>query len=346
MSAFCQVTLRLFVYNVPIMLEGEYRPSEVTEDGEKKENVVHPFAALQEQTQPEIIELLSTLYDAYTVHQQLQIASQQFPQETKASAIKHALKNYGSQVHLDPSFTERYRRASFFVEAAIHVMRGGFVAYPEDPSYLSDTISAAYEPYGFQVVAGRGEYNVESSAYHTRLVQQLENYAQSRRGARIPYTTLHYQIDDEYQWEPVGQWDEEPEVLLFTDHMNSVRNVQLQCYALKKENWFRRFRNEEKAENVAGLHPYYRERYSKAGDILQNVAEGVMRDGHAHDNYYWLHAMAYAFNEVLYDLDMHIDSNPDWQPGQSASLPFYQRSGGRTYVEEETNDTNTRESSS
>ncbi len=330
------------------MLEGEYRPRPVeapinesggsVPSGVAHEQLPASIQALTEQdASPEIFELVRVLYDTYTVQRQLASAAQVKAAEPfkPPQVATSSLERYQSPVHFDPPLPERYRRASLFTEAALHIMRGSFTAYPEDPAYLRSTINTAYAPYGFQVTEGRGEIEpTYPSPWHDRLVQQLNQYASSRKAAMFPYQTLHFQIDDDYTWEPVGQWEEEPEVLSLTQQMNHVRGVQMKLYELKGNNWFRSFRSDEKAMHINGLHPYYKERYSKAGDILGNVAEGVLRDGHASERFYWLHSLAYAFNEALYDLNMHIDIHPQWTP-QQVPPPLLENSSGRvTHIEE------------
>jgi hypothetical protein len=309
--------------------------------GNQQEPLPAPFQALTEQhhASPEIIELVSVLYDTYTVQRQLEAAAQR-PQDHlhDAPPVFSALERYGSVLHIDPPVHERLRRASLFVEAAVHIMRGSFTAYPDDPPYLQATLNAAYAPYGFQVAEGQGEItdltNRKSSKWHKRLEQQIDRYAVSRKVHRIPYERLHFQICNDRLWEPVGQFDEEPEVLFLIEHMNHVRRVQLRLWELKQENWFRSSRREENKEHVAGLHPYYRERYSQAGDILEHTAGGVIEDGHADDSFNWLHALAYRFNEALYDLNMHIDVNPTWTPEQLAPPLIEDTLGRITKIEE------------
>ncbi len=296
-----------------------------------QDNLLISFAALQEQAPPEIIELVSILYDTYTVRNQLQAAATEtIAQQERSVSPSNAVERYGGLMAINPSFTERYRRAGLFVEAVMHIMRGSFTAYPEDPAYLRATIDAAYRPYGFLVAEGKGEIDVQHSAYHSSIEQQIENYEESRKKHMLPRgnpLALTFIIGDDYLWEPAGLWEEEPEVLFFTEQINHVRKVQLKLTELERiGSWFRSSRSEESAEHVPGLHSYFRERYSKARMILDDTADGVMMDGirwyPAYNNFMWLHSMTYAFNEALYDLDMHIDVNPSWEPDQtSPSVP-------------------------
>ncbi len=148
---------------------------------------------------------------------------------------------------------------------------------------------------------------------------------------------LHWQKSDfnedanDCLWEPVGAWEEEPEVLDFTEHTNMILflNDQLNGLIIRAED-----RMKKQADQVPGLHPYYGERYEYAKEILYQVQDGVMLDGHANDTFYWLNVLACNFNEALYGLDLHIDVNPNWQPEQQpTSEPGHQR-GQITRIEE------------
>src|ERR1035438_7039818 len=81
--------------------------------GNQQEHLPAPFQALiEQQTSPEMIELISVLYDAYTVQHQLEAAAQR-PQGQlyHERPVSSAIERYGSVLPLDPPVNERLRRA-------------------------------------------------------------------------------------------------------------------------------------------------------------------------------------------------------------------------------------------
>jgi len=270
-------------------VEGDYRPDGDNQPGREG----HPIVALMEQGTPEVIELVSVLYDTYTLQQSLRAAADQPPQEMSTSPV-----------HVDPSFTERYRRASLFVEATVHIMRGSFIAYPEDPEYLGSVFNAAFAPYGYQVAEGKVPDTVE---YRLQLNEQKNRYDNLGNvfisGDKLEFYRVGELWEDE-RWEPVGQWQAEPEVEHFTQELNKVRTV------------LRRISYKDRAEGVSGLHLDYEEQYRLARRLLMET-ENAMTEGFGSKEYCrWLISLVNHFNIALDDLDMHIDVNPGWQPGQ------------------------------
>src|SRR5712692_3321021 len=158
-------------------VEGYYKPPRVGDN--QSEGEVPPIVALAEQGSPEVIELVNILYDTYTLQQSLQAAAEQ-PQEMNTLPV-----------HVDPSFTERYRRASLFVEAAVHIMRGSFIAYPEDPAYIRHVLDAAVAPYGYHVAKGK-----EPGMAYSQLEEQSMRYLKSRRGKFLPRNKLEFYFGD------------------------------------------------------------------------------------------------------------------------------------------------------
>ncbi|MFL5626417.1 MAG: hypothetical protein ACJ788_12565 [Ktedonobacteraceae bacterium] len=288
-----------------------------------QDNPLISFAALQEQGNPEVLELISTLYDAYTVQRSLENAAN-IQQLNALETPKRSVEQYGSVLSIDPSFTERYRRGSLFVAAAVHIMCGSFTAYPEDPEYLRATVDAAFAPYGYMVaegsVPGGAQYPLE---YSLALSEQRNTYEELGRGKYISNKKLEFYMSADDQWEAIGQWQEEPEVVKFADQLTKLHHLRLRMPSTGI--MLRHLRRAEDEVNIPGLHPYYRERYALARTVVEET-EGAMTEGvgyYKYGSYYrWLISLVNHFNDAFYDLDMHIDVNPSWEPDQpSLSVP-------------------------
>jgi len=110
--------------------------------GDTQANAPVPLRQLTEQqASPEVVELVSILYDAYSLQRNFSNAAlneQRFQPHTQPI---QAVEAYKPPLQIDPSLAERCRRASFFVEATIHIMRGSFEAYPEEPEYLRTVLT-------------------------------------------------------------------------------------------------------------------------------------------------------------------------------------------------------------
>jgi hypothetical protein len=304
---------------IEAMVEGDYRPQEkeaAFDAGLPSAGIeVTSFAALQEQGNPEVLELLSVLYDAYTVQQSLghdATVQQHNVPETSTSS----LEQYGTVVSIDPPFAERYRRGSLFVAAAVHIMRGSFEAYPEDPEYIRAITNAAFAPYGYMVAEGTvpivTNYPFE---YRYGLDKQREKYETLGKGRQTSHTQLEFFINADDQWEAEGQWQNAPEVAQFAEQLTTLHRLRLRMPDIGI--MLRHMRSAEDAVYIPGLHPYYKERYDFARSVFEET-QGAMTEGIGikSDYYRWLISLVHHFNDALYDLDMHIDVNPLWTPEQ------------------------------
>jgi hypothetical protein len=275
---------------------------------------------VERQVRPEVLELLSILYDTWSLQRNLQSVARerQFQTSTEPS---QAIERHGELFSIDPSFVERYRRAGLFVEAAVHIMRGSFEGYPEDPEYLRSVLDAAFAPYGFEVADGGNNdiWKNEYTDYEVRKGERLRQYEQIRRATVIPTKLLDF-YHGEGQWETAGQWQEEPEVLAFNEQVNRIKTVYERMSPLSHGIRYRQHRHHEGNEDEAipGLQPYHRERYFQAEGILDNTLHGVMLEGLSYERHStrWLFALINNVNEALYELDMHVDVKADWQPGK------------------------------
>jgi hypothetical protein len=228
----------------------------------QQENALTRLTALQEQGHPETLELISILYDAYSLQRNLQSASsdQRFQSPTQS---EQANERHRALFSIDPPFAERSRRASLFVESAVHIMRGSFEAYPEEPEYLRTTLNAAFEPYGFEVAKGRNDSVSRPGVdldYNIRKEEQLNRYGQITRASAIPEKQLTFYFGDDNQWETVGRWQEEPEVLRFSKHVNNIHTVYERMEPLSHGIRFRnqrsRFKGQGEDEAIPGLKLY------------------------------------------------------------------------------------------
>jgi hypothetical protein len=323
-----------------------------TPNGDNKVNSPMPSRQLiEQQGQPEVLELLSILYDTYTLQRNLQSAAKERQSQTSTEPTQ-ATERHGELLSIDPSFTERCKRGSLFVEAAVHIMRGSFEGYPEDPEYLRTTLNAAFEPYGFEVAEGKGEYNIIAPSYknyYEKISQQIETYEQAHTKSGVPYENLHFYLtedDTKRVWGAWGTWSEHPDVTWFVEKVNLVQRVEDRLGDFFNEagspDWSRDRRSENTAPIVPGLKQYYRERFAYAHRILNGVDEGLMRhEGLGKARGHWLYRQIPHINEALFDLDLHIDIKPDWQPGESREILDIPTQPGRVISIQDVSEQNT-----
>lgn len=289
-------------------------------------NALKSFAALQEEGNPEVLELISVLYDAYTVQRSLEHAA--IAQRNLARTPTYSPAIYGSALSNPPSVTERYRRGSLFVAAAVHIMRGSFTEYPEDPEYVRATVDAAFAPYGYKVaeesVPSLANYSDE---YSLALDNQRKKYEELGIGKSISAKTLELYISADDAWEAVGEQQAEPDVVKFAEQLTKLYQIRLRMPRVGI--MLRDMRRAENEVNIPGLHPYYRERYDFARSVFEET-EGAMTEGVGYYKYGYgqgtyfrfLVSLVNHFNAALYDLNMHIDVNPSWTPEQTNHDPL------------------------